>query len=113
RVLGAARGAWWAARALRVARRGLGAEGVRVRLPAPPAGAGTARGVSVVLARRPATCLERAVVLQRWLAAQGRRHDVVIGVQGPSSNLAAHAWVEGVEAGGSDRFVELHRISPP
>jgi hypothetical protein len=65
-----------------------------------------------MLRRRPASCLERALVLQRWLDAHGRSYDVVVGVTGPASGFAAHAWVDGLEAE-PDGYSTLHRLPPP
>ena len=81
-------------RALRDARRNLTAGHVEVRL-APPALPPTAlRGVDAVLRRSRPTCLEAALVRQRWLRAQGVMRDVVIGVTAPSDGFSAHAWLE-------------------
>ena len=88
------RAAWWAYRALRDARRNLAAGHTEVRL-APPALPPTAlRGVDAVLRRSRPTCLEAALVRQRWLRAQGVMRDVVIGVTAPSDGFSAHAWLE-------------------
>jgi len=64
--------------------------------------------VAAVLARRPASCLERALVLQRWDAAHGRPRDVVIGVTSPA-DFSAHAWLDGDPAGAGP-FQELLRL---
>ena len=48
------------------------------------------------LARLKPTCLERALVLEAWLAAEGTLRDVVIGVLPDGMKSApAHAWVDG------------------
>ena len=107
------RAAWWAARALRVARRQLardGLPGLRVP-PPPPLPESAGRGVAALLRRRKHTCLEEAVVLQRWLAAQGVRRDVVVGVRGPV-DFAAHAWLEGDLSPGRAGYRELTRVAP-
>lgn len=65
------------------------------------------RGVRYVLRTRPATCLEGALVLQAWFAAQGIRRAVVIGVAGSTSDFSAHAWLEGDTPG---EFEELLRL---
>ena len=78
---------------------------------APPPARMSARNVRIVLAAlrvRRASCLERSLVLQAWLAGHGDRRDVVIGVRHEDS-LLAHAWVDGLEDG--SRYVELHRLS--
>ena len=58
------------------------------------------------------TCLERCLVLQRWLDACGRPIDVVIGVSGGSASFAAHAWLEGDQRAAVE-YRELIRIPPP
>ena len=55
------------------------------------------------------TCLERALVLQRWYLAQGRRKAVLVGVTAPSSGFKAHAWLEGEQASAGE-FTELLRF---
>jgi hypothetical protein len=109
------RAALWAADALRAVRRGLAAgEARRVairRAPGLPADA--VRGVEAVLRRRRSTCLEAALVRQRWLEAQGVPCDVVIGVTSPSSGFRAHAWLE--EPGrpvAMAGHVEIARLEP-
>jgi hypothetical protein len=106
------RAAWWTDRALRRARAGLRDGGLRsVPLPAPPRlPAGAERGVRAVLRRREPSCLERSLVLQRWLAAHGDPRDVVIGTTG-AADFEAHAWLDGEEAG-TARFTELTRLPP-
>lgn len=88
--------ALWAEVALRAARRHLAAGRLgELPLPGPlrlPRRAG--RGVEALLRRRQATCLEGALVRQRWLAAHGVECEVVIGVRGPAHGFAAHAWLE-------------------
>ncbi len=110
------RAAWWALRALRVARRAAGS-GAAIRggdhVPRPPVLPECAvGGVLAVLNRRPTTCLARALVLQRWYASHGRLHDVVIGVRGPTLELEAHAWLDGEESAG-EGYTELLRRPPP
>jgi hypothetical protein len=63
-----------------------------------------------VLSRQPATCLERALVLQSWLAARGTAHDVVIGVRMTDDGVAAHAWVDEVDRIAPQEFEELYRV---
>jgi Transglutaminase-like superfamily/Coenzyme PQQ synthesis protein D (PqqD) len=105
-----ARAALWALRAVIVTKRRLRTTNVRdIVVPAPPALPPEARrGVSIILRRRKATCLERALVLQRWLASQGVQRDVVIGVTGTASGFEAHAWLEGEAA--AAKFHELTRV---
>jgi hypothetical protein len=104
------RAAWWTLRALHQARRGLAQPALALpALSEPPSlPASAERGVGAVLRRRPASCLERALVLQRWEASQGYPRDVVIGVTSPD-DFAAHAWLDGDpdEAG---EFAELLRL---
>jgi hypothetical protein len=107
----ALRGAWWALRAVRRARRELRVRPVdAVRLP-PPDGLppGGERGVYAVLRRLRPSCLERAHVLQRWLAARGERREVVIGVTAPGADFLAHAWLDGEPA---PDFQEIARVAP-
>ena len=109
------RAAVWAWRSLRRAERDLarhGLEGARVAAP-PRLPAGARRGVMAVLRRRPSTCLERALVLQRWEAAHGAGADVVIGVPGHSPDFVAHAWLETMPDGQAAQYHELLRIPAP
>jgi hypothetical protein len=110
RRLATARGAAWAARASLVAHRQLRSvplESIELPpVPSLPRAAG--RGVQAVLRGTRATCLERALVRQRWLASQGVARDLVIGVRaGP--RFAAHAWLEGDPAASSAGYDELSR----
>ncbi len=107
------RAALWALRALRIARRQLKSDGIeRLRIPAPPAlPESAARGVRVVLRHREPTCLEEALVLQRWLAAHGVARDVVVGVRGPLE-FGAHAWLDGDLAPARAGYLELVRVAP-
>jgi Transglutaminase-like superfamily len=107
----ALRGAWWALRAVRLARRELRARPVAaVRLPAPPSiPVRGDRGVQAVLGRLEPSCLERALVLQRWLAAHGEPRAVVIGVTTTDPVFCAHAWLDGETAPG---FEEIMRVAP-
>jgi hypothetical protein len=105
------RAAWWTARSLRRARRQLRHRAfTEVSVPAPPSLPDRSeRGVHAVLRRTSPTCLERALVLQRWLAAHGSSRDVVIGVTAPAGDFAAHAWLEGDDE--ARRYTELTRLS--
>jgi hypothetical protein len=67
------------------------------------------RGVQAMLRRRPATCLEQALVLQCWHAAHGRPQDVVIGIATSGGEFRAHAWLAGDPDGA--RFRELTRVT--
>lgn len=77
----------------------------------PPLPAGAIRGVRFVLRHRGASCLEAAVVLQRWHAAHGRPVDLVIGVTSPGADFHAHAWLEGEESPPEGTFTEIVRRS--
>ena len=106
------RAAWWALRALRRTRRVLPEAGLETAgsLPRPPMlPAHAARGVMAVLRRRQDTCLERALVLQAWHAAQGHPRDLVIGISASRSGFKAHAWVDGERPPADETFTELHR----
>jgi hypothetical protein len=107
------RAALWTGRALRRARHELRDGELRgVALPAPPdVPAGAERGVYAVLRRREHSCLERSLILQRWLAAHGDAREVVIGTTGVES-FAAHAWLDG-DAESAGRYVELARLPAP
>jgi Transglutaminase-like superfamily len=107
------RAALWTLRSLVRARRALRKGGLAdVELSDPPQLPGAAaRGVYAVLRRQPNTCLERAIVLQRWLRSRGSAMDVVIGVKGGSRDFEAHAWLDGELVDPS--FTELTRLPPP
>ena len=110
-----ARAAWWAWRALRTARACLRDGEVRgVRVPAPPPVSGSAaRAVRIVLDVSRASCLERSLVLQRWLAAHGVARDVILGTEGTTlSGFSAHAWIDGDPQPPGRSYVELLRLSP-
>ncbi len=107
----ALQGAWWTLRAVRRARRELRADSVAaIRLPAPPDLPDRAeRGVSAVLRRLEPSCLERALVLQRWLVSRDDPRAVVIGVTAPGDDFRAHAWLDGEPA---PEYHEIRRIAP-
>jgi hypothetical protein len=88
------RAAWWAYRCLRDTRRRLADGHTDVSLAPPALPAAAARGVEAVLRRAGPTCLEAALVRQRWLRAQGVLRDVVIGVTAPRDGFKAHAWLD-------------------
>jgi hypothetical protein len=97
------RAAWWAYRCLREVRRRLAAGHVDVRLGPPALPAEAIRGVEAVLRRARPSCLEAALVRQRWLRAQGVLREVVIGVTAPKDGFTAHAWLA---APGESKSVE-------
>ena len=109
------RAAAWAFLALRRTRRSLAAHGLQGARVAPPprlpdsAGA----GVLAVARRWPATCLERALVLQRWEAEHGGPADVVIGVRGAVDDFRAHAWLETMPDAPPGAFEVIHRLPAP
>lgn len=107
-------GALWAAVTARLVRTRLAKVGVRASVPRPPRlGPKAGLGVTAALGRLKPTCLERALVLQAWMAAQGTARDVVIGI--PRNGMKsgpAHAWVDGTDASSPAMFLELHRIPP-
>jgi hypothetical protein len=109
------RAAAWALVALRRARRDLAAHGLEGTYvaPPPPLPASARAGVLAVVRRRPSTCLERALVLQRWEADHGAGADVVIGVKGPGDGFAAHAWLETMPDGPPGSFHEILRLPAP
>ena len=109
---GAWRGALWARRAVRDARRQLRDGNLKDLSVAPPYGLPPSAdyGVHAVLRRLPSTCLERAVVLQRWRIAQGDPREIVIGVLREEDEFKAHAWVEGEDDQLAPAFEELMRV---
>ncbi len=108
------RAAWWTHRALRRVRVELRAKGLKYSAaPEPPKLPRHARrGVLAVLRREPSTCLERALVLQRWHQAHGSVRDVVIAVRNARVDFSAHAWLDGEPDGDVDAFSELLRLPP-
>jgi hypothetical protein len=113
--IGDARAAWWTWRALRSARHQLRAGAVRdVQIPRPPdVPEPAARAVRLVLRRESPSCLERALVLQRWLAARGDPRDVVVGTEGGArGDFTAHAWLDGEPQPDGHRYTEMIRLSP-
>ncbi len=88
------RAAWWAYAALRDLRRQL-RENSDIRTVAVrnlPNRAAVER--SRLRTGETAPCLERSLVVQRWLAAHGVQCEIVIGVGGSSSDFRAHAWLD-------------------
>ena len=107
--------ALWSWRASSRAHRQLTAGGLpAVALPAVPRGAdGGVRGVEAMLRRRSATCLERALVRQAWLAAHGESQQIVIGVRRDGGEFGAHAWLEREAGADATGFTELMRHPGP
>jgi hypothetical protein len=108
------RAAWWARGALRSARHALARGEVKqIELPTPPRLPNSAvRGVDALLRRQEPTCLERALVRQRWLAAHGDPRPIAIGVTAPSDGFQAHAWLVGEDDPLAPGFQELTRLEP-
>ncbi len=93
------RAAAWALRAFSSVHAELREDGLSTKVPAPPPlPSRTLRTVEVVLRIRRATCLERALVVQRWFAARSVPRTVVVGISESPGAFAAHAWVEGHDA---------------
>ncbi len=112
-LLARLRAAGWAVRALRALRRELPQTGLRSRPPSPPPlPADALAGVAIGVRAGRASCLERSLILQRWLASHGRRHDVLVGVS-TAAGFEAHAWLEGLEDGSGGGYVVLERIAAP
>jgi hypothetical protein len=109
------RAAAWTVRALRQVRKSLardGLDGTQVK-PPPRLPASARRGVIAAMRRRETTCLERALVLQRWEAAHGAPSDVIIAVGKPTDEFGAHAWLESLPDGDVDAYAELMRLPAP
>jgi hypothetical protein len=80
--------------------------------PSPALPVGSTRAVLGVIRRQPATCLERALVLQRWLADRGEPYEVIIGVA-TGEKFEAHAWLPFEAGSRTARFSELTRLPAP
>ncbi|UQX87873.1 lasso peptide biosynthesis protein [Jatrophihabitans telluris] len=104
----------WALTCLVIVRRRLRREGVRATCPAAPRLPMKAYpGVSAVISRLSPTCIERALIIQSWLTAHERYHDIVVGIPtGGMSTETAHAWVDGFEPESAVKYTEIHRIQP-
>jgi Transglutaminase-like superfamily len=84
--------------ALRRLRSELSERGLEARVAAPPELAPEGvRAVEAILRRRRATCLERSLIMQRWLMAHGEPYEVSIGVRGGAKQMEAHAWLDGYD----------------
>jgi Transglutaminase-like superfamily len=108
------RAAMWAVAALRRLRGELASDGLETHVLAPPPLRGaSARGIELALRAGRATCLERSLIVQRWLLAQGRSHEVVVGVSGGAEAIEAHAWIDRYDAAAQGAgFRELARVGP-
>jgi hypothetical protein len=104
------RAAWWTLGAVRLVRRQLAQGGIDAIDLAPPTIPPQGNsGVRVALKLATRNCLVHAAVRQAWCAAQGRRYDLIIGVQSPSRGFKAHAWLSADRLPEAHRFVELAR----
>lgn len=109
------RAAWWTARSVRKLRVDLRHSGLAAVLdPPPPLPAASVRGVTATSHWLRATCLERSLLLQKWLFIHGSSHTLVIGVPAPGEHaFIAHAWLEGhddTDDGAS--YAQLVRLEP-
>lgn len=104
----------WTLLALRRTRRRLRDGLAATRPPAPPPlPDGAWRGVVAVTCRLPCTCLERAIVLQGWLASRQQDHEVVIGVARDGTAFRAHAWLDfELDTLDGVTYAEIHRLPP-
>jgi hypothetical protein len=109
------RASWWTVRSLRRLRVELRAHGLQAELTTPPPLPSDAlRGVTATARWLRATCLERSLLVQKWLLAQGRPHTLVIGVPAPGEQpFIAHAWLEGHDRPDDGApYAELMRLDP-
>lgn len=109
------RAAWWTARCVRRLRLRLRTKGLDAELATPPPLPPSAvRGVTATARCMQATCLERSLLLQKWLFAQGRPYTLVIGVPAPGTQpFIAHAWLEGHDRpDDSAEYAQLVRLAP-
>ncbi|MGU3432756.1 lasso peptide biosynthesis B2 protein [Actinomycetes bacterium M1A6_2h] len=106
------RAAVWTFRSCRQAKRALRVSGIRTVVPPPPRlSAGDRRGVDAVLRRLSPTCLERSLVLQRWLASNSVQSEVIIGVRKESQDFTAHAWLDFETSPALlDQYSVIHKI---
>lgn len=104
------RAAVWTLTVHRGLRKRLEADGAGACVPPPPRLPPAAvRAVRATLRARRASCLEGAIVLQRWHAAHARPLDLVVGVTAPGEGFHAHAWLEGEDPRPGDEFTEILR----
>jgi Transglutaminase-like superfamily len=109
------RAAWWTARSIRRLRDGLRTNGLEAELATPPPLPSSAvSGVTATARCMRATCLERSLLLQKWLLAHGQPHTLVIGVPAPGDKpFIAHAWLEGHDrADDGAAYAQLVRLDP-
>ena len=102
----------WAVRTLAKVRRRLPSEGPSLRIVPPRRfPEGVLPGVERALSRREATCLERSLIVQAFLASHQQPRDVVIAVA-TAGGFRAHAWVDGYDQPEWDVYRELTRLAP-
>ena len=102
----------WAVYRLRWVHRELPGGGMETRVPAAPRphGRGT-RGVYAAILLLHPTCLERALVMQAWVAGHRPAPDVVIGVRNGVSGVEAHAWLAAGDRWFDPSYTELTRLA--
>lgn len=92
---GAAIDLLWVDRELRLLRRELPTRGLHVRVSTPPFPSRRLTAiVEAWLRTRRATCLERSLIMQRWLLGIDEPHALLIGVGPVSGKAVAHAWLD-------------------
>jgi hypothetical protein len=86
----------------------------RSKLPDPPYASRWLTGLMRVrLAMQHATCLERSLIMQRWLMATGQPHDLLIGVRSPRETTIAHAWLDHENSRGHHILLRLPPAGAP
>lgn len=105
----------WAEMSLRRVRVQLAAvgTGARVAPPVRDVPAGALRLVRRYLVRRGANCIEKSLITQSWLNAQGRPMTVVVGVGKKEGGFMAHAWIPGYDHPAEGKnYKEIARLEP-
>ncbi len=88
--------------------------GLSATVRPPPLSPRALLGMQKMLNRLAPSCLERALIVQAWLAAHHEFHDVVIGIPpGGMTGEPAHAWLDGRDPASAATYLELHRLPPP
>ena len=104
----------WTELSLRRVRRELADRRVTARVPpsilVSPLSTRAAAGW---LRARRASCLERSLIMQRWLFAGGEPHDVLIGVASSTSPISAHAWLDNEAAPGYQVIARVNPLRTP